>query len=455
LNLVSRIAGAARLLATGKLAQSTGFEGAQMQRRLVAWRAGSESINRLILQGGELQRARARQLVRTNPYAANAAASFTAHAVGCGIKPSSLVEDDALKDQIQRLWLAWADEADADGLTDFYGLQAMAARAMFEAGECFLRFRPQRPHDELTVPLQLQMLSSEHLPLSKCETLPNGNEIVFGIELDRIGRRVTVWIDGIAASIASVIAMAGDEVVMPENAMLMLHDPSGLVMGTASDMRAMAEALDRMKADMIAAYRDKSGRDDTEIEALLRDETWLSAREAVDLGLADRVEAPVKMAAHFDLSRFRNTPPQLAAILTSSTSQEDLMSDPQKTRGRKPDPDPPATAQALSSGADDNAGDTDASSASRPAPVADAEPGSTPAVASQPAVAEAARPAESPPQTSAQVIDIDAVRADERKGTLAYVAEVHEALRSRGPRRSRCRLHRQGDAACPCPPRAA
>jgi capsid protein len=92
--------------------------------------------------------------------------------------------------QIQRLWLAWTDEADADGLTDFYGLQAMAARAMFEAGECFLRFRPRRPDDGLAVPLQLQMLSSEHLPLSKCETLPNGNEIIFGIELDRIGRRV-------------------------------------------------------------------------------------------------------------------------------------------------------------------------------------------------------------------------------------------------------------------------
>jgi capsid protein len=87
LNLVQRIAGAARLLATGKLAHSTGFDGAQMQRRLMAWRAGGESINSLILQGGELQRARARQLVRTNPYAANASASFTAHAVGCGISP--------------------------------------------------------------------------------------------------------------------------------------------------------------------------------------------------------------------------------------------------------------------------------------------------------------------------------------------------------------------------------
>ena len=60
MNLVHRIAGAARLLATGKLAQNPGFEGAQIQRRLMAWRAGGETINSLILQGGELQRARAR-----------------------------------------------------------------------------------------------------------------------------------------------------------------------------------------------------------------------------------------------------------------------------------------------------------------------------------------------------------------------------------------------------------
>jgi ATP-dependent Clp protease protease subunit len=149
--------------------------------------------------------------------------------------------------------------------------------------------------------------------------------------LKRHDAMITVRIDGIAASIASVIAMAGDEVVMPENAMLMLHDPSGLVVGTATDMRAMAEALDKMKAGMVAAYRAKSGRDDVEIEALMAAETWLSAQEALELSLADRIEQPVRMAAHFDFSRFRNTPPQLAAILTSSSPQEDDVSDSHKT----------------------------------------------------------------------------------------------------------------------------
>jgi ATP-dependent Clp protease, protease subunit len=248
--------------------------------------------------------------------------------------------------------------------------------------------------------------------------------------LKRHDAAITVWIDGIAASIASMIAMAGNQVVMPENAMLMLHDPSGLVVGTAADMRGMAEALDRMKAGMVAAYRDKSGRDDAEIEALMAAETWLSAQEAADLGLADRVEAPVRMAAHFDLSRFRNPPPQLAALVATPSPQEDDMSDPKKASPRKPGPDESATAQAAppETSADARA----AGRASEPAGVVEPEPAPTNGTA-EPA-AGPARPAEPPPQATAQVIDLDAVRADERKATLAYVAEVHElcALAGRG-----------------------
>jgi ATP-dependent protease ClpP protease subunit len=248
--------------------------------------------------------------------------------------------------------------------------------------------------------------------------------------LKRHDARVTVWIDGIAASIASMIAMAGDEVVMPDNAMLMLHDPSGLVMGTAADMRGMAEALDKMKAGMVAAYRDKSGQDDAEIEALMVAETWLSAQEAVGLGLADRVEQPVRMAAHFDLSRFHNTPPQLAASLTRSISQEDAMSDPTKTR--KQDAAEAAAAPDVNAAAD--AQPTEGPDTDRlvepvaPAPVsqATAEP--------QPPMADAAAIVDAAAQPTAQVIDLDGVRADERRATLAYVTEVHElcAIAGRG-----------------------
>ena len=84
---------------------------------------------------------------------------------------------------------------------------------------------------------------------------------------------VTAWIDGIAASAASYVAMAGDAVVMPENAFLMIHDPAGMALGTAEDMRAMAEALDKIKTSLVAGYAAKSGRSDAEIAELMRRET--------------------------------------------------------------------------------------------------------------------------------------------------------------------------------------
>lgn len=122
---------------------------------------------------------------------------------------------------------------------------------------------------------------------------------------------VTVWIDGIAASAASYVAMAGDEIVMPENAFLMIHDPVGLVMGTADDMRAMADALDKVKGSLVQGYAAKSGRDAQEISALMAAETWFDAKDALDLGLASRIAEPVRIAARFDIACFRNAPPAL------------------------------------------------------------------------------------------------------------------------------------------------
>lgn len=144
-----------------------------------------------------------------------------------------------------------------------------------------------------------------------------GGEVFDGLAihnaLHRHQAQVTVMVDGIAASIASVIAMAGDLVVMPENAMMMVHDPSGLVIGTADDMRDLADALDKMKASLVSVYRAKTGLDDAEIEQIMADETWLTAAEAVEKGFADEVEGKVEMAAmvtaaSFDLSKFKNTP---------------------------------------------------------------------------------------------------------------------------------------------------
>ena len=130
--------------------------------------------------------------------------------------------------------------------------------------------------------------------------------------LKRHEGNVTVWIDGIAASAASYVAMAGDEIVMPENAFLMIHDPSGLVMGTAGDMRAMAEALEKVKGALVQGYAAKSGRTPEEVSALMSAETWLDAADALAQGFADRLIEPVRIAARFDIGRFRNAPPELA-----------------------------------------------------------------------------------------------------------------------------------------------
>ena len=166
------------------------LEGAMAKRRLRGWNPPLENINALVASGGPRLLARARELVVSNGYAANACEAFAANLVGDGIKPSSLIEESDLRDQVQKLWLAWTDEADADGLTDFYGLQAMVAREMFVAGECFVRLRPRRAEDGLLVPVQLQLLQAEMLPFEKTGADLNGNRIRCGIEFDLIGRRV-------------------------------------------------------------------------------------------------------------------------------------------------------------------------------------------------------------------------------------------------------------------------
>ncbi|QYX58009.1 Clp protease ClpP [Roseovarius sp. SCSIO 43702] len=129
--------------------------------------------------------------------------------------------------------------------------------------------------------------------------------------LSRHAGTVTVWIDGIAASAASYVAMAGDAIVMPENAFLMIHDPSGLVMGTAADMREMAGTLDKIAAGMTRGYAARSGKTEDEIAALMAAETWFSAAEALEAGLATQLAEPVRIAANFDIGRFRNAPPEL------------------------------------------------------------------------------------------------------------------------------------------------
>jgi ATP-dependent Clp protease protease subunit len=131
--------------------------------------------------------------------------------------------------------------------------------------------------------------------------------------LKRMDAEITVYVDGLAASIASVIAMAG-KVVLPENAMLMIHNASGVAMGTAEDMLAMAAALEKINASLVTVYTAKTGKDADEIAALMAAETWMTAAEAKEMGFADEIIEPVRAAASFDVSRFLNAPEFLAQV---------------------------------------------------------------------------------------------------------------------------------------------
>ncbi|SMH50961.1 head maturation protease, ClpP-related [Maritimibacter sp. HL-12] len=140
--------------------------------------------------------------------------------------------------------------------------------------------------------------------------------------LQRHEGNITVWIDGIAASAASYIAMAGDEIVMPENAFLIIHDPSGLVMGTAADMRDMAGTLDKIAASMLRGYAAKSGKPEEDIAALMATETWFDAADALAAGLATRIAEPVRIAARFEIAQFRNAPPGLVEAVEAAEPEE-------------------------------------------------------------------------------------------------------------------------------------
>lgn len=108
---------------------------------------------------------------------------------------------------------------------------------------------------------------------------------------------VHVRIEGLAASMASVIAMAGTRIEMPRNAYLMIHNPSGFAMGDAAEMRQLADLLDKLKGSLIAAYRDRTKKSDEDLTAMMDAETWLTGEEAVAHGFADEVTEAVALSA--------------------------------------------------------------------------------------------------------------------------------------------------------------
>lgn len=153
------------------------------------WNPSSAGPNSAAANNLPTIRRRARDAVRNDPWAKTASNRWVSNVIGTGIQPYPRHPDKAMREMLKELWADWVSEADADGRLDFYGMQALAVRSMFNDGETLLRLRPRRPEDGLTVPLQLQALEGDHLPVEDSRSLPNGHEIVNGVEFDRLGRR--------------------------------------------------------------------------------------------------------------------------------------------------------------------------------------------------------------------------------------------------------------------------
>jgi ATP-dependent Clp protease, proteolytic subunit ClpP len=127
---------------------------------------------------------------------------------------------------------------------------------------------------------------------------------------------VTAYIDGLAASIATVIAMGADKVIMPKNAMMMIHNAWTGLYGNANDLRKMADDLDHINDTIVHTYlaKVKDKTDEATIRDLMNKESWLNAEECLSLGLCDEVSEPVKMAACLtkeQAHKFKNAPKEL------------------------------------------------------------------------------------------------------------------------------------------------
>lgn len=155
-----------------------------------------------------------------------------------------------------------------------------------------------------------------------------GGDVMDGLAifntLSRLTAKIDIYVDGMAASMASVIVcLPGATVHMPENAWLMIHKPWGGVCGDADDIRDYAEWLDRNESMVLTAYEQKSGLSRDEIAALLKTETWIDGAQALEMGFADVVEAPLEAAASLNknkLKEFNNMPQSISALFAPRAS---------------------------------------------------------------------------------------------------------------------------------------
>ncbi len=134
---------------------------------------------------------------------------------------------------------------------------------------------------------------------------------------------VEVEVDGVAASIASVIAMSADagKLRMAKNSLMMIHDPSGIAMGGEDEMLRVANLLRTIKGNLAETYVDRTGQKKATVEDWMGAETWFTAEQAMQHGFADQISAESAVTNCFDLKAYRNVPEALRRLATAPTQE--------------------------------------------------------------------------------------------------------------------------------------
>jgi len=202
------------------MAASDTYEAGGLGRRSVGWTTSSPGPNAALLPHLDTLRARSRDAVRKNGLVKEGVEILIRDSVGVGLKPQINDVD------LQALWENWVAQADAAGMTDFYGIQSIVVRSFLTAGDVFVRFRYRYIGDtdkngvEINPPFQIQILESEQVPTSKTRSAGIGiNAIVAGVEFDAVGRRVAYHMyrehpgDGISVSNFETVRVPAEDVL--------------------------------------------------------------------------------------------------------------------------------------------------------------------------------------------------------------------------------------------------
>lgn len=226
---------------TDRLRAVNGYDGAGKGRRNKWTRGRDSSANAESRAALPLLRARHREMVRNNPYAASALRVLTTNIVGTGIRPRAMVEDTEQKKSLQQLMLGWAETTavDYDGRLDLYGLQAQAVRTAMEGGDALI-VRVTERDPALPIPLKVRLLEGDYLDHTKNGPMENGYAVQ-GVQFNNEHKRVGYWLhrthpgDVLGGFSASKLTPAEDVIHLYE--MLRPGQVRGVPRGTAALMR--------------------------------------------------------------------------------------------------------------------------------------------------------------------------------------------------------------------------